>query len=39
MVMSNIPDIQLTQFGDDVVVRGALASALTGGTGDPSQRS
>jgi len=38
MVMSNIPDIQLTQFGDDVVVRGALASALTGGTGDPSQR-
>ncbi|MFB6224442.1 MAG: ROK family protein [Haloarcula sp.] len=38
MVMSNIPDIQLTQFGDDVVVRGALASALTGGTGDPSNR-
>jgi NAD(P)-dependent dehydrogenase (short-subunit alcohol dehydrogenase family) len=38
MVMANIPDIQLTQFGDDVVVRGALASALTGGTGDPSQR-
>ncbi|WP_262177616.1 ROK family protein [Haloarcula laminariae] len=36
MVMSNIPDIQLTKHGDDVVVRGALASALTGGTGDKS---
>jgi glucokinase len=36
MVMSNIPDIQLTSMGDDVVVRGALASALTRGTGDPS---
>ena len=36
MVMANIPDIQLTTHGDDVVVRGALASALTGGTGDPS---
>ena len=38
MVMSNIPDIQLTSMGDDVVVRGALASALTGGTGDPADR-
>jgi len=36
MVMANIPDIQLTTHGDDVVVRGALASALTGGTGDSS---
>jgi glucokinase len=36
MVMANIPDIQLTTLGDDVGVRGALASALTGGTGDPS---
>ena len=34
MVMANIPDIQLTSMGDDVVVRGALASALTRGTGD-----
>lgn len=34
MVMSNIPDIQLTAHGDNVVVRGALASALTQGTGD-----
>ncbi|WP_435195105.1 ROK family protein [Natronomonas sp. EA1] len=34
MVMSNIPDVQLTTLGDDVVVRGALASAMTQGTGD-----
>ena len=34
-VMSNIPDVQLTTMGEDIVVRGALASALTGGTGDP----
>ena len=34
MVFTNIPDIELTPFGEDVVVRGALASALTGGTGD-----
>ena len=37
MVMANIPDIQLTEYGDDVVVRGALASALTAGTGDPAK--
>ncbi|PSP74890.1 glucokinase [Halobacteriales archaeon QS_1_68_20] len=34
MVMTNLPEVRLTEFGDDVVVRGALASALTGGTGD-----
>jgi glucokinase len=34
MVMANIPDIQLTTMGDDVVVKGALASAMTQGTGD-----
>ncbi|QSW99953.1 ROK family protein [Haloterrigena alkaliphila] len=34
MVMSNVPEIRVTEFGDDVVVEGALASALTGGTGD-----
>jgi len=33
-VMTNVPDVQLTTLGDDVVVKGALASALTGGTGD-----
>ncbi|MFB6307907.1 MAG: ROK family protein [Haloarculaceae archaeon] len=37
MVMANIPDIQLTTLGDDVVVKGALASALTEGTGDRSR--
>ncbi|MFB6183440.1 MAG: ROK family protein [Haloarculaceae archaeon] len=34
MVMVNVPDVQLTTLGDDVVVRGALASAMTDGTGD-----
>jgi glucokinase len=34
MVMSNVPDVQLTTLGEDVVVRGALASAMTDGTGD-----
>ncbi len=34
MVFINVPDIQLTNLGDDVVVQGAVASALTGGTGD-----
>ncbi|MEF8841003.1 MAG: ROK family protein [Haloarculaceae archaeon] len=34
LVMSNIPDLQLTTLGDDVVVQGALASAMTEGTGD-----
>jgi glucokinase len=38
MVFSNMPNIALTEFGDDVVVHGALASALTGGTGDRSTR-
>ncbi|WP_435362789.1 ROK family protein [Haloarchaeobius sp. DYHT-AS-18] len=37
MVMTNVPDIQLTTLGDDVVVKGALASALTAGTGDRSK--
>ncbi|MCU4744276.1 ROK family protein [Halobacteria archaeon AArc-m2/3/4] len=34
MVMSNVPEIKVTDLGDDVVVEGALASALTEGTGD-----
>ncbi|WP_311170541.1 ROK family protein [Halobellus ordinarius] len=37
MVMSNVPQIQLTTLGDEVVVKGALASAMTGGTGDHSR--
>jgi glucokinase len=38
LVMTNVPEIRLTDFGDDVVVQGALASALTGGTGDTDRR-
>lgn len=34
VVFSNVPELMLTTLGDDVVVRGALASAMTGGTGD-----
>jgi glucokinase len=30
----NVPDVRLTEMGDDVVVKGALASAITGGTGE-----
>ncbi|WP_277553870.1 ROK family protein [Halobaculum limi] len=30
----NVPDVQLTDMGDDVVVKGSLASAITGGTGE-----
>ena len=37
MVFINVPEIKLTDLGDEVVVRGALASALTGGTGDRSR--
>ncbi len=33
-VMTNVPEITVTGMGDDVVVKGALASAMTGGTGD-----
>ncbi len=37
MVFINVPEIRLTELGDDVVVKGALASAITGGTGDHSR--
>ncbi|MFB6107009.1 MAG: ROK family protein [Halobacteriaceae archaeon] len=37
-VFNNVPDVQLTTLGDDVVLRGAVASALTRGTGDASLR-
>jgi glucokinase len=33
-VMANVPEIRLTTLGDDAVLQGALASAMTGGTGD-----
>ncbi|RQG88978.1 ROK family protein [Natrarchaeobius halalkaliphilus] len=34
MIMANVPEIRVTDLGDDVVLEGALASALTRGTGD-----
>ncbi|MFC3957841.1 ROK family protein [Halovivax cerinus] len=37
-VISNVPEVRVTALGDDVVLRGALASAITGGTGDVSER-
>ena len=37
MVFINVPEIRLTELGDEVVVKGALASALTRGTGDRSR--
>ncbi|MXR21872.1 ROK family protein [Halobacterium bonnevillei] len=36
-VFNNVPELRLTSLGDDVVLRGAVASALTGGTGDRSR--
>jgi Transcriptional regulator/sugar kinase len=33
----NVPEVRLATLGDDVVLKGALASAMTGGTGDRSQ--
>ena len=32
-VMTNVPDVRPTTLGEDAVLRGALASALTGGLG------
>lgn len=37
LVLTNVPDVRLTQLGHDVVVKGALASAMTRGTGDRSR--
>lgn len=34
LVMANVPEVRLTSLGDEAVVRGALAAALTAGTGD-----
>jgi glucokinase len=39
LVMTNVPDIQETTLGDDVVVKGALASAMTEGTGSSLNQS
>ena len=37
MLMTIIPEGHLTYLGDELVVEGAVASALTGGTGDRSR--
>ncbi|WP_227352771.1 ROK family protein [Haladaptatus salinisoli] len=37
LVFNNVPDVQLTTLGDEVVLKGAIASALTDGTGDRSK--
>ena len=34
LVFANVPEVRPTTFGEDIVVRGALASAMTDGTGD-----
>ncbi len=34
MVMVNVPEVRLTTLGNEVGIRGAVASAITGGTGD-----
>src|SRR6056297_1431703 len=33
-VFNNVPDVELTTLGDEVVLKGAIASAITDGTGD-----
>ncbi|AEN06734.1 ROK family protein [Halolamina sp.] len=38
LVMSNVPEITLTQLADRVVVRGALAAAITTDAGDRTKR-
>jgi glucokinase len=37
LVFTNVPELTLSNLGDEVVVYGALASAMTGGTGDRSR--
>ena len=36
LVMTNVPELRLTSLGDEAVVRGALAAAITAGTTDRS---
>ncbi|KZN24714.1 glucokinase [Haladaptatus sp. R4] len=36
-LLNNVPDVQVTTLGDEVVLKGAVASALTDGTGDESR--
>ena len=35
MVFTGVPEVRLASLGDDAVVRGAVASAITDGTGEP----
>jgi glucokinase len=35
-VLVDVPDVRVSELGDAAVLKGALASALTGGTGDPA---
>ncbi|MEF8855942.1 MAG: ROK family protein, partial [Haloplanus sp.] len=37
-VATAVPEIRRTDADGDAVVSGALASAITGGTGDPADR-
>ncbi|WP_458185351.1 ROK family protein [Haladaptatus sp. NG-WS-4] len=37
LLLNNVPDVQVTTLGDEVVLKGAVASALTDGTGDHSK--
>ncbi|WP_458207020.1 ROK family protein [Haladaptatus sp. NG-SE-30] len=36
-LLNNVPDVQVTTLGDEVVLKGAVASALTDGTGDQTK--
>ncbi|MFC6990108.1 ROK family protein [Haloplanus sp. GCM10025708] len=38
LVITNVPEVELTTLGDDAVVKGALASAVIRGTGDRNRR-
>ncbi|WP_254840774.1 ROK family protein [Natronomonas marina] len=38
LVVSNVPEIRLAALGEDAVLKGALASATTAGTGDRRRR-
>ena len=37
LVMTNVPELKLSTLGHDAVVYGALASAMTAGTGDQTR--
>lgn len=39
LVIAGVPTVEATSLGDEVVVKGALAVAMTGGSGDPADMS